>query len=51
MLTGVANRSRESLLPNRVMAANSFVEHPGLVGSCLLVAWHDIRSRNVVGSG
>jgi len=43
MATFIANRYWELLPPERFMAANSFYEHPGLVGGFLLVAWHDIR--------
>ena len=41
----VANRFWELPLPQRVMAANAFFEHLGLVGGFVLVAWHDLRSR------
>lgn len=30
----------------RVMTANAFFEHLGLVGGFLLVAWHDLRARS-----
>jgi uncharacterized membrane protein YphA (DoxX/SURF4 family) len=46
MATFVANRFWELPMPDRVMAANGFFEHIGLVGGFLLVAWHDIRSRS-----
>jgi hypothetical protein len=32
-------------MPDRIMVANSFFEHLGLVGGFELVAWHDLRSR------
>jgi uncharacterized membrane protein YphA (DoxX/SURF4 family) len=43
--TFVANRFWELPMPGRVMAANGFFEHIGLVGGFVLVAWHDVRSR------
>jgi hypothetical protein len=30
--------------PERIMVANSFFEHLGLIGAFLLVAWHDLNS-------
>jgi uncharacterized membrane protein YphA (DoxX/SURF4 family) len=44
--TFVANRFWEMAAPERFMAANSFFEHWGLIGGFLLVAWHDLRSRD-----
>ena len=44
--TFVANRFWEMAVPERFMVANSFFEHWGLVGGFLLVAWHDLRSRD-----
>ena len=43
--TFVANRFWELAPPDRVMAANSFFEHWGLVGGFVLVAWHDLQQR------
>ena len=31
----------------RLMAANAFFEHLGLVGGFLLVAWHDLKRRTL----
>jgi uncharacterized membrane protein YphA (DoxX/SURF4 family) len=31
----------------RFMTANTFFEHLGLVGGFLLVAWYDLKGRNV----
>jgi len=45
--TFVANRFWEMAPPARFMVANSFFEHWGLIGAFLLVAWHDLRSRDV----
>ncbi|PTM39518.1 DoxX family protein [Bosea sp. 124] len=45
MATFVALRFWELEPPARLMAANSFFEHLGLVGGFLLVAWHDLRER------
>jgi uncharacterized membrane protein YphA (DoxX/SURF4 family) len=45
MATFIANRFWELAPPERFMAANAFFEHIGLVGAFLLVAWHDVRSR------
>ena len=42
MATFIANRYWEIAPPERLMAANAFFEHLGLVGGFLLVAWHDI---------
>ncbi|HEY2256708.1 MAG TPA: DoxX family protein [Variovorax sp.] len=42
----VANRFWELAPPDRVMVANSFFEHWGLVGGFVLVAWHDLRERD-----
>ena len=44
--TLVANRFWELAAPERLMAANAFFEHWGLIGGFLLVACHDLR-RNV----
>lgn len=44
--TFVANRFWELAMPERLMAANSFFEHWGLVGGFLLVAWHDLKGRD-----
>ena len=41
--TFLANRFWELPPPDRIMVANSFFEHLGLVGGFLLVAWHDLR--------
>jgi uncharacterized membrane protein YphA (DoxX/SURF4 family) len=32
--------------PGRLMTANGFYEHIGLVGGFLLVAWYDLSNRN-----
>ncbi len=45
MATFLANRFWELAPPNRVMTANAFFEHLGLVGAFLLVAWHDVHRR------
>lgn len=45
--TFVANRFWEMAPPERFMAANSFFEHIGLIGGFVLVAWHDLRQREV----
>ncbi len=45
--TFVANRFWELAVPERFMVANSFFEHWGLIGGFLLVAWHDLKSRDV----
>jgi uncharacterized membrane protein YphA (DoxX/SURF4 family) len=45
MATFVANRFWEMAGMERFMAANSFFEHLGLAGGFLLVAWHDLQSR------
>lgn len=51
MATFIANRYWEMAPPERFMVANSFYEHLGLIGGFLLVAWHDINSReNILGS-
>jgi XapX domain-containing protein len=42
----VANRFWEIPPPNRAMLENSFLEHLGLVGGFLLVAWYDLRERH-----
>ena len=39
----LANRFWEIALPERLMTANSFFEHIGLVGGFILVAWHDLK--------
>jgi uncharacterized membrane protein YphA (DoxX/SURF4 family) len=44
MATFLANRFWEMSPPERIMVANSFFEHLGLVGAFLLVAWHDLNS-------
>ena len=46
MATFLANRFWEMAPPERVMAANGFFEHLGLVGGFLLVAWIDIRQEH-----
>lgn len=46
MATFLANRFWEMAPPERVMAANGFFEHLGLVGGFLLVAWIDIREAH-----
>ena len=46
MATFVANRFWEMAMPERFMAANAFFEHWGLVGSFILVAWHDLKERD-----
>jgi uncharacterized membrane protein YphA (DoxX/SURF4 family) len=43
MATFLANRFWEMGPPERIMAANSFFEHLGLVGAFLLIAWHDLN--------
>jgi uncharacterized membrane protein YphA (DoxX/SURF4 family) len=43
--TFVANRFWEVAPPERLMAANSFFEHIGLVGGFVLVAWFDLQQR------
>jgi uncharacterized membrane protein YphA (DoxX/SURF4 family) len=45
MATFVANRFWELPEPARLMTANAFFEHLGLVGALLLVAWHDAPGR------
>jgi uncharacterized membrane protein YphA (DoxX/SURF4 family) len=45
LATFVANRFWATPMPDRIMVANSFFEHWGLVGGFLLVAWHDLRQR------
>jgi uncharacterized membrane protein YphA (DoxX/SURF4 family) len=49
--TFLANRFWEMVPPERLMAANSFFEHLGLVGGFLLVAWHDLNSAGPSGTG
>jgi uncharacterized membrane protein YphA (DoxX/SURF4 family) len=44
MATFLANRFWEMSPPERIMVANSFFEHLGLVGAFLLVAWCDLNS-------
>ena len=39
----LANRFWEMALPERLMTANSFFEHIGLIGGLILVAWHDLK--------
>ncbi len=41
----LANRFWELAPPERMMSANGFFEHLGLVGGFLLVAWFDLRRR------
>ncbi|MFC5741309.1 DoxX family protein [Dyella tabacisoli] len=43
--TLLANRFWDMPPAGRLMAANGFFEHLGLVGGFLLVAWHDLRER------
>jgi uncharacterized membrane protein YphA (DoxX/SURF4 family) len=43
--TFVANRFWDAALPERLMVANAFFEHIGLVGGFVLVAWHDLRQH------
>jgi len=43
--TFVANRFWEMVPPERLMAANAFFEHIGLIGGFVLVAWHDLKQR------
>jgi uncharacterized membrane protein YphA (DoxX/SURF4 family) len=43
MASFVANRFWDMVPPDRIMAANAFFEHLGLVGAFLLIAWHDLR--------
>lgn len=45
MASVLANRFWELAPPDRVMTANAFFEHLGLVGAFLLVAWHDVHRR------
>ncbi|MDE1150003.1 MAG: DoxX family protein [Azospirillaceae bacterium] len=44
--TFIANNYWDMAPPERFMAANGFYEHLGLVGGFILVAWHDLRTRN-----
>ncbi|MDR3455326.1 MAG: DoxX family protein [Rhodoferax sp.] len=44
--TFTANRFWEMAAPERFMVANSFFEHWGLIGGFVLVAWHDLQSRD-----
>ncbi|KSB88023.1 DoxX family protein [Caulobacter vibrioides] len=44
--TFMANRFWEMGPPERFGATNSFFEHLGLVGGFVLVAWHDLQSRD-----
>ena len=44
MATFMANRFWEMGPPERIMVANSFFEHLGLIGAFVLVAWHDLDS-------
>jgi len=44
--TFMANRFWEMVPPERFGATNSFFEHLGLVGGFVLVAWHDLQSRD-----
>lgn len=41
--TFLANRFWEFAPPERVMTANAFFEHLGLVGAFVLIAWQDLR--------
>lgn len=41
----LANRFWELAPPERMMSANGFFEHLGLVGGFLLVAWLDLREK------
>jgi len=43
MATFVANRYWELASPERIMVANSFYEHLGLIGGFLLIAWYDLQ--------
>jgi len=44
--TFVANRSWEMARVERFTGTNLFLEHLGLVGGFLLVAWYDFRERS-----
>jgi uncharacterized membrane protein YphA (DoxX/SURF4 family) len=48
--TFVANRFWEVQPPQRFMVENAFFEHLGLIGGFLLVAWLDLRKRDVLRS-
>ena len=41
--TFVADRFWEMVPSQRLMTANSFFEHIGLIGGLILVAWHDLK--------
>jgi uncharacterized membrane protein YphA (DoxX/SURF4 family) len=43
--TFLANRFWELEPPARIVAANGFFEHLGLVGAFILVAWNDLAER------
>lgn len=43
----LANRFWELAPPERMMSANGFFEHLGLVGGFLLVAWFDLREKRL----
>ncbi|WP_051328645.1 DoxX family protein [Geminicoccus roseus] len=43
LATFLAFRFWEFVPPERMMVANGFFEHLGLVGGFVLVAWHDLR--------
>ncbi len=43
----LANRFWELAPPERMMSANGFFEHLGLVGGFLLVAWLDLREKRL----
>lgn len=45
--TMLANRFWNVPLPDRFMVENAFFEHLGLVGGFVLVAWHDLKDRNI----
>ena len=45
--TFMANRFWEMVPPERFMAANAFFEHIGLIGGFILVAWHDLKQREM----
>lgn len=46
MASFVANRFWDMVPPDRIMAANAFFEHLGLVGAFLLIAWHDLQQAS-----
>jgi uncharacterized membrane protein YphA (DoxX/SURF4 family) len=45
MATFIVNRYWELAEPKRLMVANAFFEHLGLVGAFVLVAWYDLQER------